>query len=262
MTVLRVVNLVFSGIGFGLFFTLLIVLTQNPDRFNEYIKDIAVAEVSDRFHDFALQEGQGEKLEQIKSWATQLSDRFDVQIADTRAALESGVDEFVANVLIAHCRLDCEQAEQARVFVEGLYKSRLASLEAGKERIEQAINDEFSSVLSELRADVSLFSGANSTLFLAAFLLALFKGRASVHLLPVSLSLIAATAVASSLYLFQQDWLQTVLFNSYWGGSYLFLVGILACALIDIALNKGRITTQVLNFILNAVGSAASVLPC
>ena len=98
--------------------------------------------------------------------------------------------------------------------------------------------------------------------FTIAFLLAIFKGRACAHLLPVSLSMTFATVVASVWYVLGQDWLMTVVFNDFWGWWYLGFIAVIAMVLIDIAINKARVTSRIINATMNAIGSAISVVPC
>ena len=68
--------------------------------------------------------------------------------------------------------------------------------------------------------------------------------------------------IATYFYVFNQNWLWTIVFNDYWGWSYLVFVGVLFAFLMDIAFNRGRITTRVINFFCHLVGAAASVFPC
>lgn len=46
------------------------------------------------------------------------------------------------------------------------------------------------------------------------------------------------------------------------GFGYLAYIAVIFGVLVDIAFNKSRVTTEVINGIANAVGSAFSVIPC
>jgi hypothetical protein len=81
-------------------------------------------------------------------------------------------------------------------------------------------------------------------------------------LLPGAL-LLTATLVCASLYLFEQNWLLTLIHGDYMGWAYASYLGIAFLFLCDIALNKGRLTTEVLNGISGALGGVFSALsPC
>lgn len=68
--------------------------------------------------------------------------------------------------------------------------------------------------------------------------------------------------LSSGIYVFGQDWFYTILYNDYMGAGYLAYVAAIFGFLMDIALNKARVTTEVINGIFNVIGSAFSVLPC
>ena len=74
--------------------------------------------------------------------------------------------------------------------------------------------------------------------------------------------LLAAASITAYLYLFNQNWLHTLLFSDYVGLAYLGYLGAAFALLSDIIFNRARITTEILNFILNALGSAVQVVPC
>ncbi|MFM2198747.1 MAG: hypothetical protein RLZZ505_2179 [Verrucomicrobiota bacterium] len=76
--------------------------------------------------------------------------------------------------------------------------------------------------------------------------------------------LLAATSavVCSYFYIFEQNWLLTILFNDYLGFGYLAYLAVVFGLLCDIILNRARITTVIVNAVLEAVGSVASAVPC
>jgi hypothetical protein len=74
--------------------------------------------------------------------------------------------------------------------------------------------------------------------------------------------MLTSTLLTSYLYLFKQNWFYTILYSEYWGFWYLFYIGIIFLFLCDIIFNKARITTEIVNAILNALGSAFSTVPC
>jgi hypothetical protein len=68
------------------------------------------------------------------------------------------------------------------------------------------------------------------------------------------------TVVSSGVYLFGQNWFYTIIFNSYMGWSYLVWALILFGFLLDIAINRARVTSIILRIIdklWNALG-----IPC
>jgi hypothetical protein len=99
-------------------------------------------------------------------------------------------------------------------------------------------------------------------MFLFLLVVSFAKPKAIAHLFLPGVLLLSATVLASAIYIFGQDWFYTILYNDYMGFSYLAYIAVIFGILLDIALNKARVTTEVINGIANAVGSAFSVLPC
>ncbi len=99
-------------------------------------------------------------------------------------------------------------------------------------------------------------------MFLILVMVSFFNPQAMKHLFLPGLLLVFATVISSGIYIFGQDWFYTILYNDYLGFGYLFYIGLIFGFLLDIALNKGRIVTEIINSIANAIGSSISVTTC
>jgi hypothetical protein len=65
------------------------------------------------------------------------------------------------------------------------------------------------------------------------------------------------------LYVFEQNWLLTIVEGSYVGYAYAGWLGGAYLLLCDIALNRGRVTTSLANGAINVLGGAiAALTPC
>lgn len=62
-----------------------------------------------------------------------------------------------------------------------------------------------------------IFSGTNALVFLLLALIALAWKRRGVQLLAPTVVLVGAAALTGAIYLFNQDWLQTISLNDYVG---------------------------------------------
>ena len=74
--------------------------------------------------------------------------------------------------------------------------------------------------------------------------------------------LLTSTLICSFFYVFEQNWLLTIIYDDYLGFAYLGYLGVVFLFLCDIVLNYARITSAIINAILNIIGSAAYVSPC
>jgi hypothetical protein len=107
-----------------------------------------------------------------------------------------------------------------------------------------------------------IFCGSNALAFALLGIVTLLRQRATLQLLLPAFVTVGAVSVTGALYLFNQNWLHTIVFGQYVGLAYpLYLAGV-ALLLIDIAFNRARVTTQLVNLILQALGSAVTAVPC
>jgi hypothetical protein len=61
---------------------------------------------------------------------------------------------------------------------------------------------------------------------------------------------------------FGQNWILTVVYADYAGWSYLVGLGVLFLLLVDVGLNRARMTSEVLNAMARMIGSGHSWSPC
>lgn len=85
--------------------------------------------------------------------------------------------------------------------------------------------------------------------------------RAHAHLLPATTVLLPTTALVAGLYLFQHNWLHTIVFGDYVGWGYFAYLGIVGVLLGDLLLNRGRVNARIVSSIGGIFGSGA-LAPC
>lgn len=204
-------------------------------------------QLADSSYGEALDRLRGQYESEARQWESRLSDNLPQKIADVIAAM---------------CRLDCRQREGLRQSIEADYTARLAKAGGAVDVITELIRGKYLEIVRNLTRDVRIFLGSNAVLFLLVAALAFFKPGATVQLYLPGLVLVAATIISTGFYLFGQNWFFTVLYNDYVGFGYIAYAGVLFGFLCDIAFNRARVTTEIVNAILNAVGSALQVVPC
>ena len=69
-------------------------------------------------------------------------------------------------------------------------------------------------------------------------------------------------SAATTFYIFGQNWFYTIIFSNYWGFGYSVLAGVIFLFLMDVVFNKGRVTTEILNAMFQALGKAITIVPC
>lgn len=159
------------------------------------------------------------------------------QMADPRCTCRKWTPEPVRNFLLAMLT----DATQAQERLTGLIKTKYLEVEA------------------QLTREYRIFTGTNALAFILLTVAVLVRRRAGLHFLPVGLILLLATGVTSYFYLFNQNWLHTIVFGDYVGFAYSAYLGFVFAALGDILLNRARVTISVLDGIF---GSLCSLSPC
>jgi len=225
-------------------------------KVQEKIEAIDKAFLSSKAAVFA--KGYAEDIEQTKRFLKGYAE----DIEQTKRFLTQQLPTRLAKVIAEMRDLDCECRKKIETNIRDGFEWRIASASSAHERLTTLIRSKYMDTATQLTREFRIFTGTNAIVF-ALLLVAVFvKRQAGLHLLPSALVLLAAGAITAYFYLFNQNWLHSLVFNEYVGLAYIgYLAGAFAL-LCDIILNRARLTTEVLNFVLNAIGSAIQVVPC
>jgi len=136
------------------------------------------------------------------------------------------------------------------------------SLEAANQRLVAFIQASYMDVAAKLKGDIRIFTATNAGVFLLMLLLSFLKPQAVRHLFLPGLLLTVATIFCAWMYVFEQNWLLTIIHGDYLGLAYAAYLGLSFLFLCDIGLNHGRVTTTLLNGLADVVGSSFSLVPC
>jgi len=209
----------------------------------------------------------GEKIDSLSnSRATGLAQRAlqstEADIARTQRAIRDEVPRKVAAVVADMLNADCECRKRLIEHAQRAESERLSSLTRVRERLVGLIESAYASVARSLLREFRIFTASNAAAFALLGVVTLVRGRAALQLLLPAFVLAGSVVVTGSLYLFNQNWLHTIVFSDYVGLAYApYLAGV-ALWLADVLLNRARVTTRVVNTALEAVGSATTAMPC
>jgi len=179
-----------------------------------------------------------------------------------RENIKNKLPEKIAEVIASMCGYDCERKKTLTKSIAAGYLERIADIQIAQQQLGQIIKGKYMEIVGNLRADLRIFLGSNAAMFLILLLISTLKPKAVAHLFLPGIFLLISTIAASAIYIFGQDWFYTILYNEYMGFGYIAYILVIFGFLMDIAFNKARVTTEIINAILNAVGSAVSVFPC
>lgn len=154
------------------------------------------------------------------------------------------------------CRLEIEDKEEklrrlnqtkqkiAAGIRQGI-KGGLDRSQFGIETLNDLIGGYYVETVDGLKRDLRIFFGANLALYAAVAVGLLLSPVAGALIAPAVL-LFLGTAIAGGFYLFNQDWLATIIFHDWTGFAYLGWVAFLTLLLADVFLNRARVTLRML----------------
>lgn len=184
------------------------------------------------------------------------------RIGQARRALAQQLPERLSQVIAEMQNLDCECRRKVEAGIRSGLEGEITGASAARERLTVLIRAKYMETARQVVREFRIFTGTNALVFALLLAAVLAKPKAGLHLLPAAGVLLAAALVTGYLYLFNQDWLHTLVFSDYVGLGYLgYLAGAFAL-LGDVVLNRARVTAWVLGRVLEAVGSAVEVVPC
>jgi hypothetical protein len=126
--------------------------------------------------------------------------------------------------------------------------SFVSKFKVGERKLDLLIEEKYDEIKKNLKNDIRIFSGINAFLFFLLILLSAKNQNSKGIILPGFL-LFTSTIISSIIYIFGQDWVYVMMYNSYLGFGYLAYVAIILYFLFDIAYNKGEVTIQILEII-------------
>lgn len=198
----------------------------------------------------------------VASKALSIAEKLGLESEKLQKRLDNNLPEKIASVIASMCGYDCEKKKVLAQSITLGYMDRLKSIEVAQDTLGDLIKGKYIEIVGNLKLDLRIFLGSNFVMFLILLVVSFAKPRAMAHLFLPGLLLVLATIISSAIYVYGQDWFYTVLYDDYMGVGYLAYISIIFGVLIDIALNRARVTTEVINGIANALGSAFSVLSC
>ncbi|WP_197675000.1 hypothetical protein [Halopseudomonas salegens] len=166
------------------------------------------------------------------------------------------------SIIASMCGYDCEKKKALAQSITSGYMERINNIQIAENTLSDIVKGKYLEIVNNLKLDLRIFLGSNLAMFLILLAMSFVKPAAVKHLFVPGLLLVAATMLSSSIYIFGQDWFYTILYNDYMGFGYLAYIAVIFGLLLDIALNRARVTTEVLNGMASAFGSAFSVAPC
>lgn len=184
------------------------------------------------------------------------------KLENLKEQLKNDMPKIIMSQIVKMSDLNCECRDKWEERLRSSLKFKIASLEKSKEKLAIFAQSKYMEIVEKLTLDIRIFLGVNSLIFLFLLLASFLKPKATEHLFFPGILMFISTIVCSYFYLFEQNWFYTIIYNNYTGFAYVAYLTIVFAVLCDIAFNKAKVTTEIINQLLNAIGSAFSVASC
>ena len=256
---MRTFALIVSALGALLFGGLLLLTYVSPLTLERAAREVVRMEVERRV---------GEKIDvltesRIVGLAEKALKQTDADIAAAKESIRRDVPARVAGVVADMLKADCECRRRMVERARTQESERLGALTRVRERLTSLIESAYGTVRDELLRELRIVSGSNAVAFALLGVVTLVRKRATWHLLLPLLVLVGAVLITGAVYLLNQNWLHTIVFGEYVGWGYSAYLGTVAAFLSDLAFNRGRVTTRVINEVIRAIPSGiGSISPC
>jgi len=226
-----------------------------PQAVETYARDYVAQRVAERVDSTlgsSLAVANGERseaarrlLERNTAYAGKLKER-------SRAMLEAALAEI----------RDPDCACRLRAWLDSNIESP-AALDPVNQQLRFLVHRTYMRVVEDLKREIRIFTAINAGAFLLLLVVSFAKPGAARHLFVPGILLVASALLCAYLYVFEQNWLLTVVEGSYVGYAYAGWLGGAYLFLCDIALNRGRVTTTVANAAIETLGATVAALtPC
>jgi hypothetical protein len=263
---MKKVTLRFFGIfGIALFVPLFLFTFSDPHLIERagksFIEWRLHADAEEKIDSMALPKQT--KLEvMLGNSAKALRERTAARLEAVKRQLKADLPALLADQIAKLRNLDCECRRKWESRFRQAMQNELVSLETTRARLIEFTQVKYMDIVKSLTADVRIFLGTNSLVFILLLVASILKPAAVNHLFLPGALLLISTVVCSFFYLFEQNWFYTIIYNDYTGYSYMGYLFFVFAILSDIVFNKARVTTEILNAGLQAIGQAANLAPC
>jgi len=245
-------------LGFILFASLFSATFISSDRLEESAKGFVKNQIEKEIR----QKQQILKDSKVTRSALDIAKKLGFEKENIQSKLDNKLPEIIATVVASMCGYDCEKKKAITKSVTTGYLDKIKSIQIAENTLSDIVKDKYLEIVSNLKLDLRIFLGSNLVMFIILLVIAFAKPQAAVHLYLPGILLLLATILASSFYIFGQDWFYTILYNDYMGFGYLLYIALIFGFLLDISFNKCRGSSGVINGVANVFGSAFSVLSC
>jgi len=234
----------------------------SPEKIEHNARDFIKEQIAKKTHEKIDSIGSKYKDNKLVKLSEKIFKKKTAQLKFYKEALKLKVDEKLAAVMAKMKNLDCECRQKYKEMFHHFIIIKITDLKTATKKLEAFMTQKYMFVVQNILQDFRIFLGGNFLVLLVMSLLLFTKPQASIQISMLAGLMFVSTVISSYFYLFKQNWFYTIIYNDFIGYAYLIYLGIIFLFLCDIIFNRARVTTEIVNALLNTIGSSISALPC
>lgn len=179
-----------------------------------------------------------------------LSTRLGVRQDTLNTAAQGDLPKIVGAVIANYCKCTPatqSQTDAAAAAVSAGITSQAAGLGIAQTRVAEMIKGRYDSTIQGLRRELMIFLGTNLATFMIIGLASFASTSRRTLIIYPALLLSLTVIICCGFYLFNKDWFYTLLFQNFIGFGYSIWISALFTWLLDIVLNRARVTLKILS---------------
>jgi hypothetical protein len=244
--------------GCLLFASAFVASIVNPGLVEGFAKDLIRHQVEKKVREKIASLDYGFLARRAESY----SKSYGEGISLAKRQLSDQLPARIAAVIAEMTDLNCECRKKIEVSLREGLEWRVASASQAQERLATLIRAKYMETAGHLTREFRIFTGTNALVFALLVAAVFVKRRAGWHLFPLAVVLVGAASITAYIYLFNQNWLHTLVFSDYVGFTYLTYLAVVFVCLYDVIFNRARVTARLMTGVLDAIGSTMVVVPC
>lgn len=182
------------------------------------------------------------------------------EIAESKSALAKELPSRIAVIMDRMMHPECPCRARAENYERAWLGDKIARLDQVNARMTSLIESKYHDVALSLLFELRVFSGANAAALFLLVLIAKMWKRPALQLLPPAIVLMGALALTANIYLFNQNWLQTILLGDYVGLFYIPYVLLAVGFMLDIVFLRAVLSVGVISMIGGALAVVMGAL--
>lgn len=182
----------------------------------------------------------------MSRYAARLYEKNQTSISGFKELLKKEAREQLVDCIDKARSLSVEARATLERLINQSATGSIGALQLENARLASLIQSGYLQVVADLQREIRIFTASNAIAFLLLVLASFLRPEFSRELFVPGILLAISTLICTYLYVFEQDWLLTMIHGDYLGVAYVVYLGFVFLILCDIVLNRARVTIKLI----------------